>query len=109
MSGAGNWTGGGFHSSFKFISPDAVEELREWLKANCEGEFTIKIPDMEVTAQRGQFRVQFERESDVIKLGKMLGVTARKTITFLMVSIILVFLMSFLALAGSGFLAMALG
>ncbi|MEE9316934.1 MAG: hypothetical protein V3U48_01435 [Rhodospirillales bacterium] len=64
----------GVHRSFKFVSPDAVEELRQWLEANCEGEFTIDIPDMEVTAQRGQFRVQFERESDLAKLGKMLGV-----------------------------------
>ncbi len=64
----------GVHYSFKFVSPEAVEELREWLEANCEGEYTINIPDMETAAQRGQFRVRFERESDVAKLGKMLGV-----------------------------------
>ena len=64
----------GLHCSFKFVSPDAVEELRQWLEANCEGEFTIDIPDMETAAQRGQFRVRFKRESDVAKLGKMLGV-----------------------------------
>ena len=39
-----------------------------------EGEYTIDIPDMETAAQWGQFRVRFEDESDISKLGKMLGV-----------------------------------
>ena len=64
----------GNHYSFNFVSPEAVEELREWLEANCEGEYTIDSPDMETAAQWGQFRVRFEDESDISKLGKMLGV-----------------------------------
>ncbi len=64
----------GGHCSFKFVSPEAVEELREWLEANCEGEYTINIPDMETAAKWGQFRVRFERQSDISKLGKMLSI-----------------------------------
>ena len=64
----------GIHFSFKFVRPEAVEKLREWLEANCEGEYTINIPDMETAAQWGHFRVRFDRKSDLAKLGKMLGV-----------------------------------
>ena len=64
----------GIHSSFKFVSPEAVEELREWLEANCEGEYTINIPDMETANQLSHFRVRFDREGDRAKLGKMLSV-----------------------------------
>ncbi len=64
----------GNHCSFKFVSPEAVEELREWLEANCKGEYTIDIPDMETAARWGQFRVRFEHKSAISKLGKMLGI-----------------------------------
>lgn len=44
-------------------------------------------------------------DQEVFGLSERLSSAARKTMTFLMVSIVLVFLMSFLALVGSGFLA----
>jgi hypothetical protein len=46
---------------------------------------------------------------EVIRLSDRLYVTARRAMTFLMVSIVLVLLMSFLALLGSGILASILG
>lgn len=64
----------GIYSSIKYTRPEAVEELRQWLEANCEGSWTIVIPDMETAATWGNFRVRFERQSDISKLAKMLGV-----------------------------------
>ncbi len=48
-------------------------------------------------------------DQEVFGLSERLYSAARKTMTFLMVSIVLVFLMSFLALVGSGFLIRILG
>ncbi len=64
----------GIYSSIKYTRPEAVEELRQWLEANCEGDWTIGIPDTETAAAWGNFRVRFERQSDLSKLVKMLGV-----------------------------------
>ncbi len=48
-------------------------------------------------------------DQEVFGLSERLYSAARKTMTFLMVSIVLVFLMSFLALVGSGFIARVFG
>ncbi len=59
---------------FKYSSQDNVEELRKWLEANCEGEWTIGIPDKETVLKWGNYRVRFENPGDMAKLAKMLGV-----------------------------------
>ena len=48
-------------------------------------------------------------DQEVFGLSERLYSAARKTMTFLIVSIVLVLLMSFLALVGSGFLVRILG
>ncbi len=63
----------GIYCSIKFTSPEAVEELREWLEANSEGGWTIEIPDMETAATWGYFRVRFELPIDRAKLTNILS------------------------------------
>ena len=63
----------GIYCSIKFTSPEAVEELREWLEANSEGGWMMVIPDMETAATWEYFRVRFDRQSDRSKLANMLG------------------------------------
>ena len=64
----------GHYHDFKYSSPDNVEELRKWLEANCEGDWTIGIPDRETAAKWGSYRVRFDNPGDLAKLVKMLGV-----------------------------------
>ncbi len=64
----------GIYCSIKFTSPEAVEELREWLEANSEGGWMMVVPDMEMAATWEYFRVRFDRQSDRSKLATMLGV-----------------------------------
>ncbi|MCH7935993.1 MAG: hypothetical protein IH994_02745 [Proteobacteria bacterium] len=64
----------GHHYTFKYSSQENIEELRKWLEANCEGEWTIGIPDREAVEKWGSYRVKFENPGDLAKLAKMLGV-----------------------------------
>ena len=52
----------GLHYSVKFTSQEAVEEMRNWLQASCDGGWTIGIPDMETASTWGNFRVRFESQ-----------------------------------------------
>ena len=65
----------GHYYDFKYSTQDNVEELRKWLEANCEGEWTIGIPDKESVEKWGSYRVKFENPDDLAKLTKMLGVS----------------------------------
>ena len=49
-------------------------ELRKWLEVNCEGDWTIGIPDKQTVEKWGSYRVRFENPDDLAKLAKMLGV-----------------------------------
>lgn len=64
----------GHYFVFKYSTQDNVEELRKWLEANCDGDWTIGIPDKETVEKWGNFRVRFENPDDLAKLAKMLGV-----------------------------------
>ena len=41
---------------------------------NCEGDWTIGIPDKQTVEKWGSYRVRFENPDDLAKLAKMLGV-----------------------------------
>ena len=64
----------GHYYGFKYSTQDNVEELRKWLEANCEGDWTIGIPDKQTVEKWGSYRVRFENPDDLAKLAKMLGV-----------------------------------
>ena len=64
----------GHYYVFKYSTQDNVEELRKWLEANCEGDWSIGIPDKETVSKWGNYRVRFENPGDLAKLAKMLGV-----------------------------------
>lgn len=64
----------GHYYTFKFSSQENVEQLRKWMQANCEGDWTIGIPDKETVEKWGSYRVKFENPDDLAKLAKMLGV-----------------------------------
>jgi len=49
-------------------------ELRKWLEANCEGDWTIGILDKQTMEKWGGYRFRFENPDDLAKLAKMLGV-----------------------------------
>ncbi|MDP6390289.1 MAG: hypothetical protein QF654_10375 [Alphaproteobacteria bacterium] len=64
----------GLHKVVKFTNPGAVEQMKAWLEKNCEGEWSIGIPDMESAARWGNYRIKFERKSDLSRLSQMLAV-----------------------------------
>ena len=64
----------GLHKVVKFTNPEAVEQMKAWLEKNCEGPWSIGIPDMNSAARWGDFRIRFERKSDLTKLSRMLAV-----------------------------------
>ena len=64
----------GHYYGFKYSNQDNVEELRKWLEANCEGDWTIGIPDKKTVEKWGSYRVRFGNPDDLAKLAKILGV-----------------------------------
>lgn len=64
----------GLHKVVKFTNPEAVEQMKAWLEKNCDGGWSVGIPDMKTAANWGDYRIRFERKSDLSRLSHMLAV-----------------------------------